>query len=512
MATLRLVLGDQLSRGISSLRDLAKGDVVLIVEVQEEATYVRHHKRKIAFLFAAMRHFAAELKADGIAVDYVTLDAQGNSGSFTGEVERAIERHQIERIVVTEAGEFRVQAVLEGWERRFALPVEIRDDDRFLCSHGDFAAWADSVKILRMESFYRGMRERTGFLMVGSGDPVDGRWNFDHENREKLPKRIAPPPRPRYEPDETTKAALDLVEDRFASHFGNLDGFDYPVTRADALDALDWFIREALPDFGTYQDAMRQGEPLLFHSHLSALMNCGLLGAREVCEAAEAAYRSGDAPINAVEGFIRQIIGWREFVRGIYWRRMPDYADENALGATRALPDFFWTGESDLNCMRQSIGETKTGAYAHHIQRLMVIGNFCLLAGLDPKEVQEWYLIVYHDAYEWVEMPNVVGMILFADNGLFASKPYAASGNYINKMSDYCGRCAYDVKQRTGPAACPFNYLYWDFLHRHRGRLSKNHRLFRIYANLDRMPAERLAEVKADSRRFLNSLPTGGAY
>ena len=280
------------------------------------------------------------------------------------------------------------------------------------------------------------------------------------------------PDRPTYPPDATTEEVLALVRERFGNHFGRLDAFDYPVTRKQAKGYLRWFVQEALPSFGSYQDAMVEGQPLLFHSHLSALINCGLLLPAECCEAALAAYGKDAAPLNAVEGFVRQIIGWREFIRGIYWREMPSYAARNALGAHRPLPDFFWTGATELNCMAQCIGETRDNAYAHHIQRLMVLGNFCLLAGLDPRQVQEWYLVVYHDAYEWVEMPNVVGMILHADDGLFATKPYAASGNYINRMSDYCENCRYDVKQRTGDDACPFNYLYWDFMARNAGRLS----------------------------------------
>lgn len=512
MRTLRLILGDQLTRSLATLRDYRDVDVVLMAEVADETRYVRHHKRKIAFLFSAMRHFAADLAEDGMTVDYVRLDDAGNTGSFGGEVERALKRHGCGRIVVTEAGEYRVQRMLEGWEEAFGVPVEIRSDDRFLCTHAEFAAWAEDRKSMRMEFFYRTMRKKTGYLMAGPGDPVGGLWNFDEENRKALPKRVTVPERPYHPPDETTAAVLDLVAARFGNHFGDLADFDYPVDRRAALAYLDWFVAKALPDFGTYQDAMRQGEPLLFHSHLSGMINCGLLVPAEVCERAQAAYESGHAPLNAVEGFIRQIIGWREFIRGIYWRQMPDYAEENALGAVRPLPDFFWTGETDLNCLAQSIGETKAYAYAHHIQRLMVIGNFCLLCGFDPKEVQEWYLVVYHDAYEWVEMPNVVGMILFADGGLFASKPYAASGNYINKMSDYCGNCVYDVRKREGEGACPFNYLYWDFLDRNRGKLDRNGRLNRPYATLERMSEKKREGHRRDAARFLAALPSSGDY
>ncbi|WP_082529312.1 cryptochrome/photolyase family protein [Aurantimonas sp. Leaf443] len=512
MPSLRFVLGDQLSRDLSSLRDLQDGDIVLMVEVGEEATYVRHHQRKIAFLFSAMRHFAADLRERGVAVDYVTLDDGENAGSFTAELKRAVARHRPERVVVTEPGEWRVMEMMEAWEKEVGCPVDIRPDTRFLCTHAQFGAFAQGARGLRMENFYRLMRRRTGYLMVSADEPVEGQWNFDHDNRKPLPRRLEAPGRPSYAVDETTSDVLALVGQRFGNHFGSLDDFDHPVTRRQALHYLNWFVTTALPTFGDYQDAMRQGEPLLFHSHLSALINCGLLDPREACHRAEDAYKAGEAPINAVEGFIRQIIGWREFVRGIYWRHMPDYADANALDAQRPLPDFFWTGETSLNCLAQCFAEVKASAYNHHIQRLMVIGNFSLLAGLEPKAVQEWYLTVYHDAYEWVEMPNVVGMILFADDGLFASKPYAASGNYIDKMSDYCGACTYSPKIKTGEGACPFNYLYWDFMARNAPKLRGNHRLARVYATLDRMDQKKVADARRDAAAFLDALPVGGDY
>jgi deoxyribodipyrimidine photolyase-related protein len=512
MAFLRFVLGDQLSQSLSSLRDLQDGDVVLMAEVGDEATYVRHHQRKIAFLFSAMRHFAADLQAEGVTVDYVALDDPGNTGSFTGELRRALVRHAPSGVVVTEAAEWRVAEMQEEWESTLGVAVEIRDDDRFLCPRREFGLVAGRGRKLLMETFYRNMRRRTGYLMDTLGEPEGGQWNLDAENRAPLPKNVAPPERPSFPPDEVTKQVLALVQGRFGNHFGRLDGFDYPVTRKDARAYLDWFVRAALPGFGTYQDAMRQGEPLLFHSHLSALINCGLLTAAECCEAAVTAYHEGNAPLNAAEGFVRQLIGWREFIRGIYWREMPGYGESNALNAQHPLPDFFWTGETDLNCLRQAIAETRDNAYAHHIQRLMVLGNFCLIAGIDPKAVQEWYLVVYHDAYEWVEMPNVVGMILYADGGLFATKPYAASGNYIHRTSNYCEHCRYDVKQRQGADACPFNYLYWDFVARNRDRLAANFRARQTVQTLDRMDPAKLQAARRDAKIFLDGLPVAGEY
>lgn len=502
--TLRLVLGDQLSGDLSALEDLSKGDIVVMAEVTAEATYVKHHKKKIAFLFAAMRHFARTLQEKGVEVDYAVY---GDPAATTLEtaLKAAVKRHGPTRVIMTEPGEWRVLQMMRDWSETLGPDVEIRPDTRFLCDHETFRAWADGRKALRMEYFYREMRRRTGYLMRDDG-PEGGEWNFDSENREPLPDDVAVPERPDYAVDDTTRAVLDLVSQEFADHFGDLEPFNYPVTRRQALHYLDWFVKNALPGFGTWQDAMKQGEPLLFHSHLSALINCGLLDPRECCRRAEQAWHEGEAPLKAVEGFIRQIIGWREFIRGIYWLNMPDYASSNKLQARRKLPDFFWTGDTEMNCLAQAIGETRANAYAHHIQRLMIIGNFCLLAGLNPREVQEWYLLVYWDAYEWVEMPNVVGMILWADGGLLASKPYAASGSYIDRMSDYCGGCRYAVKKKSGESACPFNYLYWDFLDRNRQRLAGNARMGMMYRTLDRMGDDRKMAFRDDARRFLDSI------
>ena len=507
--TVRLVLGDQLSPHVSSLADAEPGrDVVVMAELWDETAYVRHHKKKIAFVFAAMRHFAAELEAQGFVVDYRRLDASdGSLRSFTDALAVALERHAPDRVIVTEASEWRVLRMQESWRDRFGIDVEIRPDDRFLSSRADFARWAAGRKSLRMEHFYRHMRRGTGYLMTG-GRPEGGQWNYDGDNRAPPKRGLAVPKRPTWPADDVTRAVTDLVGARFGDHFGDLEPFDHPVTRADANAYLDWFIAHALPDFGTYQDAMVTGEPLMFHAHLSALINIGLIDPRACCDRAEVAWREGRAPLNAVEGFIRQIIGWREFVRGIYWLRMPGYADENALSADRDLPAWFWSGETNMNCLRQVIGETKRNAYAHHIQRLMVIGNFALLAGLGPRGVQQWFLAVYHDAYEWVEMPNVVGMALYADGGLFASKPYAATGAYIDRMSDYCGGCGYSVKRKNGPGACPFNYLYWRFLIDNRRQLAGNRRMAVMYRTLERMTDAKRQAIADDARRFLDAIET----
>lgn len=501
--TLRFLLGDQLTRSIAALDGLAPGDVVLMVEVEDETRYVRHHKQKIVLVLSAMRHFAQTLRAEGITVDYVRLDDAGNTGSFTGELQRAVARRRPARVVVTEPGEWRVLEMMRRSSETLGVPVEIREDDRFFCSRSEFAHWATDRSSLTMEFFYRDMRRRTGFLMDGDA-PVGGRWNFDPENRKRLPANIRPPERLRFEPDEITQETMRLVGARFPDHFGDLETFGWPVTRSQALDALEAFVSCALPFFGDYQDAMRTGAPFLYHAMLSPALNIGLLSPQEVCVAAERAFKAKRAPLNAVEGFIRQILGWREYVRGVYWLHMPHYRETNALEARRPLPWFYWSGKTRMNCLAETIADTRRNAYAHHIQRLMVAGNFALLAGVEPSAIEEWYLVVYADAYEWVELPNVHGMAVFADGGVLASKPYAASGAYIDRMSDYCKFCSYDVRAKSGEHACPFNYLYWNFFIENRERFAKTPRLAMPLKSLDAMTAARRAEVRRDAAAFLN--------
>jgi len=506
MTTLRLILGDQLSHTISSLEGYDKaGDVLLMCEVREEATCVKHHKKKIAFLFSAMRHFAAELQRRGYNVSYTRLDDEDNAGSFGGEVERALKRYDADKIIVTHPGEYRVLQEVLSWEKRLGIPLEVRVDSRFMCAPDEFAAWAGNRKRLRMEYFYREMRRKHSILMQGD-EPMGGQWNYDAENRKPPQRGLHVPPTYGTKPDAITRDVMRLVAARFGDHFGDLKPFHFAVTRAQALAALGQFIEQRLGCFGDYQDAMLQDEPWMYHSHVSFYLNCGLLLPMECVRAAARAYEDKKAPLNAVEGFIRQVLGWREYIHGIYWLAMPDYAKRNFFGADKKLPDFYWTGNTRMNCLRQCVLATRQNAYAHHIQRLMVLGNFALLAGIDPAEVNEWFLVVYADAYEWVELPNVSGMILFADGGYLASKPYAAGGGYINKMSDYCKACTYHVSKKHGPDACPFNYLYWNFLARNRDKLASNHRVGMMYRTYDRMSDDKKLAIERDSRTFLASM------
>ena len=501
-----LVLGDQLTPTLSSL---AAGDPtqdrVLMAEIADETTYVRHHKKKIAFLFAAMRHFAEELRAAGWQVDYIRLGASNNHPSFTAQLAAAIADHVPARILVTEAAEWRVAQMIAGWAERFALPVDVLPDDRFLCTPATFKTWASSRKQLRMEYFYRDMRRQTGLLMDGD-QPAGGQWNFDSDNRRPAKPDLFMPQPPAFRPDAITQDVLALIGRRFPDHFGDLTPFWFAVTRTDAEAAFTRFVQQALPKFGDYQDAMLTGEPFLYHSVIAQYLNCGLLDPLRICRAVDAAYRAGRVPLNAAEGFIRQIIGWREYVRGIYWLKMPGYEASNFFGHTRTLPTFYWTAATDMACVKAVVSQTKTHAYAHHIQRLMITGNFALLAGIDPHALHEWYLSVYADAYEWVELPNTVGMSQFADGGLLASKPYVASGAYINRMSNYCGGCRYDVQQRTGAQACPFNALYWDFIARHRDKIGRNPRMAQMVRTYDKFADAERDRITTSAATFLASL------
>ena len=503
------IFSDHLSHTLSALEASDPSEtVVQMMEVRHEADVVPHHRMKLAFIFSTMRHFAEELREAGWTVDYVELDASSNTGHFSGEMARAVERHKPDLIRVTEPSEYRVLETVRNWENDFGIPVSIVRDDRFICTHEEFDAWASDRKTLRMEYFYREMRRKTGLLMDGT-KPEGGQWNFDKNNRKRLGNDEEVDPHYQRQPDNMTQAVLKMVEREFPDRFGKLDGFFYATDRDGALDSLEHFATKLLPKFGDYQDAMVKGQAFLYHSLLSSYINAGLLTPLEVCRRVEKAYKAGTVPINAAEGYIRQIIGWREYVRGIYWRFMPEYIERNYLDATRHLPTFYWDGsETDMHCLQETVAMTEANAYAHHIQRLMVTGNFALLAGVDPKEVHEWYLAVYSDAYEWVELPNTLGMSQFADGGLLGSKPYASSGNYINKMSDYCKTCRYNVKERTGEDACPFNSLYWNFMDRNRDKLESNGRLNFVYKTLDRFSKEERKAINDRAETFLDGLKT----
>lgn len=505
VSRLILVLGDQLTESVAALKAADRAsDVVVMAEVAEEGSYVPHHPKKIALILAAMRKFAARLREDGWTVAYSELDDTENSQSIPGELLRRAEQHGVPDVIATRPGEYRLIAALE----QCPLKVTLLEDDRFIASRKDFEDWAEGRKALRMEYFYREMRRKTGLLMEGD-KPAGGKWNYDHENRKPAPDDVAFSGPLQFTPDAVVEDVLDLVERRFGTHFGDLRPFWFATDPEQAQQTLAHFVTYALPRFGDFQDAMLAENRFLYHALVAPYINIGLLDPLEVCRAVEQAWKEGHAPINAAEGFIRQIIGWREYVRGIYFLEGPDYPHRNGLRHQRKLPGFYWGAETRMRCVSKAVEQTRAEAYAHHIQRLMVTGNFALLAGLDPAEVSEWYLAVYADAFEWVEAPNVVGMSLFADGGVIASKPYVSSGAYINRMSDYCKGCHYKVSVKTGDGACPFNLLYWHFLDRHRDCFSNNARMGNMYRTWDRMDATRRETVLREADEFLDRMSAG---
>ena len=485
---LGLILADQLTTNLASLRALdPEQDMLVMAEVAEEAQYVPHHKQKIALLFSAMRHFSRQLEAAGWRVHYHKYQSDSAHTRLIEVIQAVCFEHDIEAVVVTECGEYRLQQTIdEDWQNQLSLAVESYQDDRFISSQEEFRDWASGRKQLRMEYFYREMRRKTGLLME-QGEPCGGQWNFDQDNRKRYKGEVALVPRICHQHDDIDREVMALVEQEFSQHPGTLEHFSWATTREQALAELSHFVQYRLPHYGDYQDAMVTGEHTLFHSLISPYLNCGLLTPLEVCQQVELAYQQGKAPLNAAEGFIRQIIGWREYIRGIYWLLMPHYGQQNQLDNQRQLPGYFWHGNTRMKCMSECFENTFRNAYAHHIQRLMVTGNFSLLAGITPQQVCDWYLAVYADAYDWVELPNTLGMVMHADGGRLASKPYAASGNYINKMSDYCKHCSYSVKTSTEEDSCPFNSLYWHFIQRHRPQFEKNPRMAMIYRSWAKM-------------------------
>lgn len=508
MRNLILVLGDQLTFSSPALDGFDPAqDRVLMIEAPGEATVVWSHKARIAIFLSAMRHYMNQVADRGWPIDYVRLDEQGEP-SFGSRLRAALQRHRPKVLRMVEAGEWRMRQQIAEVCADEGMTLQVLDDTHFMCSRRDFENWAGGKKELRLEFFYRVMRRRFNVLMDGN-EPLGGQWNFDADNRSAYPKRTGPgmiPEPAGFEPDEVTREVLTIVEKHFPEHPGMLESFRWPVNRDQALEAMHRFIDQRLVQFGTYQDAMWTDTPMGWHSLLSAALNLHLLDPREVVAAAEEAYRKGLVPLEAAEGFIRQILGWREFIRGVYWLDMPGMKDANHFGHQRDLPSWFWTGSTNMACMRDSLKQTLELGYAHHIQRLMVIGNFATLAELSPQQVSDWFLAIYVDAIEWVELPNTVGMALHACGSRFTSKPYVASGAYIGRQSNYCSGCRYDPAQRTGEKACPFTTLYWNFIERHENTLSSNPRTALMAKNLHKLSADERLGIEQRAAQMLDKL------
>jgi deoxyribodipyrimidine photolyase-related protein len=516
-----LILGDQLDESSSAFEGFdPEQDVVLMVEAMKESTHVWSHKIRTTLFLSAMRHFAKTLEQRCWRIDYRALDTHGDKTLADG-LRAAIEQHQPQEVIGVEPGDFRVRAQLDDainsiaadarntWAKGIKHHISWREDKHFLCSLPQFRKWAGTSASLRMEFFYRSMRKEYRVLMEGD-QPVGGQWNFDADNRKGFgkagPKDV---PKPlQFRPDSITAGVIALVGKRFADHPGDLSRFNWPVTREQALLALRDFIEKRLPYFGAHQDAMWTDLDFGWHALLSSSLNLKLLHPLEVVLAAEQAYNKHDLDLASVEGFIRQILGWREFMRGVYFLDMPALKTANYFKHQNALPAWYWTGETKMNCMRQCITQTLANGYSHHIQRLMVTGMFGVTAQIKPQALCDWYLAVYVDAVEWVELPNTAGMALFANGGRFTSKPYVASGAYVKRMSNYCTGCAYEPETRVGAKACPMTTLYWNFLDRHEAQFANNPRTALMVKNLHRMTPELRSEVRTRAGEMLAALDT----
>lgn len=505
-----IILGDQLAHDSPALADIDPAlDAVLMMEVAGESTHVPSHLQRTILFLSAMRHHAIRLHASGLRVRYITLDDPDNTGTIDGEVRRTVAALRPARLTLVEPGEHRLIAAAHAWRASLSLPVTILEDTHFLTTLDQFAEWATGRRGLVMEFFYREQRRRLNLLMDHS-KPVGGEWNLDKLNRLPFGRsgpKPPPPPPIRFPPDDITRDVISLIACQLPDLPGNASSFAWPVTREDALAALDDFISNRLPLFGPYEDAMWTDEPVLYHSLLSAPLNLKLLSPRECLDAAIRAYDDGLAPLQSVEGFVRQICGWREFIRGVYHLEGPSYETRNWLGHTGSLPEFYWTGQTDMACLSHCITQVLDHGFGHHIQRLMVTGNFALLAGVHPKAVSDWYLGMYIDGVDWVTLPNTLGMSQHADGTpdkppVVGTKPYISSGQYIARMSNYCTTCRYDPAKRSGDDACPFTVLYWDFLDRHRERLATNRRMTMMLKNLDRINVGERAELRISASRI----------
>jgi len=516
-----IVFGDQLDLDATLIRSIKPEDTVLMMEVATESRDVPSHVQRTSLFLSAMRHFAAELSRRKVRVQYVTLDDPENTGAFETEITRAVVVLNPSGIVCTHPGEWRVLAMLGRIRDSTGITLSILPDEHFLAAPDAFAVWAKGRTALTMEFFYREQRRKTGYLMEGTGKsakPAGGEWNFDKANRLPFGKQ-GPSPRPRpplsFKPDETTRAVLAAIKRVLPDLPGIIDSFAWAVTREQALAALDDFVTHRLAQFGPYEDAMWSSEPTLYHSTLSSSLNLKLLNPRECCERAIAAYRAGRAPLQSVEAFVRQIIGWREFIRGVYWLEGPTYADRNGLDQHGTLPPLYWTADTDMACLKACVGQVLETGFGHHIQRLMVTGNFALISGVHPRAVSDWYLGMFVDGIDWVTLPNALGMVMHADRrtatpkgitGLVGTKPYAASGKYIQRMSNYCTTCRYEPAERSGPSACPVTVFYWDFLIRTREQLAQNHRMAMILKNVDRMTPEARTQIRIDANLLRKKL------
>ncbi len=504
---MRLILGDQLNLEHSWFKEIDKNTVYLMAEMKQETDYVKHHIQKVVAFFLSMRNFSKSLESLGHKVHYLTIDDLTNSNNLEKIITTCIAEFEIEKFEYLMPDEYRLDIQLKNSVATLEIPFEVFDTEHFYSSRTELKEFFKGKKTFLMETFYRNMRKKHHLLMSGS-QPEGGLWNFDHDNRKKYKGEVPIPKEKNFNRD--VSEITEQIKNSGVITFGTINArnFNWPTSRTECLELVDYFCKHLLKHFGDYEDTMHTDEKFLFHSRLSFAMNTKMLSPKEVIETVIDYYNSNkeDISISQVEGFVRQILGWREYIRGIYWKEMPDYAKMNALGNLNKLPNFFWTGDTKMNCMKLAIGQSLDEAYAHHIQRLMVIGNFALLTQTHPDEVDNWYLGVYIDAIEWVQMPNTRGMSQYADGGIIATKPYVSSGSYINKMSNNCVKCHYNVKEKLGDNACPFNTLYWNFLDDKKEYFKGNHRMAMMMSLLKKMKPEDLANIKERSYELMKNI------
>lgn len=506
--TLRLILGDQLNSNHSWFQQVDTSVTYLMMEVRTETDYVQHHIQKVVGFFAAMRNFAKELQQQKHQVIYIHLNDKNNLQSFEKNCELLITQNKFTKFEYLLPDEYRVDEQLKQFVKKLNIPVTVYDTEHFYSTRNELKDLFAGKKMYLMETFYRHMRKKHNVLIVDGDKPLNGKWNFDEDNRKKLPANHKPTA-PLLFLNDVSKIEKELVKAEIKT-IGNIDSkhFVWPINRAQSLELLDFFIENCLHLFGTFQDAMAPNEWSIYHSRLSFSMNTKLLSPKEVVNKAIEAYikRSNEIEYNQLEGFVRQIIGWREYMRGIYWLKMPEYASLNYFEHIEKLPQWFWTGKTKMNCLKNAIHQSLDYAYAHHIQRLMITGNFALLAGVHPDEVDAWYLGIYIDALDWVEITNTRGMSQFADGGIVGTKPYVSSATYINKMSSYCTGCYYDKAKKTGEKACPFNSLYWNFYDKHESKLAKNPRIGMMYNVWKKMPQTAKTELLEQAEHYLSHI------
>ena len=507
MKILRLILGDQLNSQHSWFEKSDENVVYLMAEMRQETDYVKHHIQKVVSFFLSMRNFSNELKANNHVVDYFHIFDEKNPQDLEKLIQQSIEKHNIEKFEYLLPDEYRLDEQLKNICSNIKIASQSFDSEHFYTTRCELTTFFEGKKLLLMENFYRMMRKNHNVMMVGS-TPEGNQWNFDHDNRKKYTGQVPIPDAKTF--DKNVDQVIAEIEKAGVKTFGNIDknNFSWPTSRAECLEVLDYFCNNLLKHFGDYEDAMHTDQKFLFHSRLSFAMNSKMLSPAEVVETVVDFYHKNEADISIsqVEGFVRQILGWREYIRGIYWKEMPNYATKNHLQNTNKLPDFFWTGKTKMTCLEKAINQSLDEAYAHHIQRLMVIGNFTLLTQIHPDEVDAWYLGVYIDAIEWVEMPNTRGMSQYADGGIIATKPYVSSGSYINKMSNNCTKCHYNVKEKFGDKACPFNTLYWNFLDEKKEYFKSNQRMGMMMNMLGKMNPEELYKIKVKANEIIDNL------